>query len=204
LVANGNVSSAMDSLPRDVPYREPMQLFRNKGDRTFEEIADAAGLNDGLLQSRRGTAIGDVNNDGNLDVVVYNVGAPPSLFVNQTRNANHRVLLRLVGTKSNREAVGARVRVITPKITQIDEVRAGGSYLSTNDPRLHFGLGAEALIAKIEIDWPSGAKEELKTVAADAIYTITEGQGITGTVKLPVPAIPSVVVAPAEKETRPN
>ena len=204
LVANGNVSSAIDTLPRDVPYREPMQLFLNKSDRTFEEVANAAGLNDGPLQSRRGTAIGDVNNDGNLDVVVYNVGAPPSLFINRTRNANHRVLLRLVGKKSNREAIGARVSVMTSKMTQIDEVRAGGSYLSSNDPRLHFGLGMDAVIEKIEIDWPSGAKEELKSVAADAIYTITEGKGITGTVKLSAPAAGSAAASAPEKEAHPN
>lgn len=187
LMANGNVSTAVEALPHDMPYREPIQLFRNKGDHTFEEIGDAARLNDGTLQSRRGTAFGDVNNDGNVDVVVYNVGAPPSLFLNQTRNGNHRVLLRLVGTKSNRAAIGARVTIYTPKMAQIDEVRGGGSYLSSNDQRLHFGLGAADTIQTIEIWWPSGAKEELKSVAADAIYTITEGKGITGTIKLPAP-----------------
>lgn len=186
-VANGNVAQSVETLPHDLPYREPIQLFHNKENATFEEIGDAAGLNDGTLQSRRGTAFGDINNDGNVDVVVYNIGAPPSLFLNQTHNGNHRVLLRLVGTKSNRAAIGARVTVYTPKLTQIDEVRGGGSYLSSNDQRLHFGLGAEGTIQKIEIAWPSGAKEALKNVAADAIYTITEGKGITGTIKLPAP-----------------
>jgi enediyne biosynthesis protein E4 len=189
-VANGNVAPAVETLPRDLPYREPLQLFHNKGDHTFEEIADAAGLNDGPLQSRRGAAFGDINNDGNVDVVVYNVGAPPSLFLNETRNANHRVLFRLVGTKSNRAAIGARVTVYTSKTAQIDEVRGGGSYLSSSDQRLHFGLGSDVTMNQIQIQWPSGLKEELKNIPADAIYTIVEGKGITAAVKFP----------PAEKD----
>ena len=186
-VANGNVAPAVETLPNELKYREPVQLFRNKGDHTFDEIADAAGLNDGPLQSRRGAAFGDINNDGNVDAVVYSVGGPPSLFINQTRNANHRVLFRLVGTKSNRAAIGARVTVYTAKMTQIDEVRGGGGYLSSNDQRLHFGLGSEATMKRIEIQWPSGLKEELKDMAGDAIYTIVEGKGISNTVKLPAP-----------------
>jgi hypothetical protein len=186
LVANGNVSPVVDELPNDLKYHEPLQLFRNQGDRTFAEIADASGLNDGPMQSRRGTAFGDINNDGNIDVVVYNVGAPPSVFLNESKNTNHRVLFRLVGTKSNKAAIGARVTVTTGKTSQIDEVRAGGSYLSTNDVRLHFGLGAESIMKKIEIDWPSGLREELKNIPADAIYTIEEGHGIQNTIKLPL------------------
>jgi hypothetical protein len=190
-VANGNVTPIVDTLPNDLKYREPIQFYRNQGDKTFAEMADAVGLNDGPLQSRRGTAFGDINNDGNVDVVVYNVGGPPSLFLNETKNANHRVLFRLVGTKSNKEAIGARVTVVTSKVSLIDEVRAGGSYLSTNDVRLHFGLGPEATMKKVQIQWPSGLKEELKNISADAIYTIVEGQGIQNTIKLPPPGTPS-------------
>ena len=112
-MANGNFSSLMDTLPGEVRYAEPIQLFRNLGDRTFGDVSDAAGLNQGQLKSRRGTAFGDINNDGNLDVVVFNVGEPPSLFINETVNSNHRVLFRLIGTKSNRAAVGARLAVTT-------------------------------------------------------------------------------------------
>lgn len=184
-IANGNVTPLVENLPGENPYREPVQLFRNRGNGTFDEMADSAGLNDGPLQSRRGAAFGDITNDGNIDVVVYNEGGPPSLFLNETRNANHRVEFRLIGTKSNREAVGARMTVYTSKLTQIDEVRAGGSYLSSSDPRLHFGLGADANMRKIEIRWPSGLNETLENVAGDAIYTVTEGKGITSTIKLP-------------------
>ena len=178
LIANGNFSSQMDKLETEVKYREPLQLFRNLDGRKFEEIADKAGLNNGPLQSRRGTAFGDINNDGNLDVVVFNAAGPPSLFINETHNANHRVLFRLMGTKSNRMAIGARVTVLTGKMAQIDEVRGGGGYNSSNDTRLHFGLGQAATMDKIEVRWPSGLKQEFQNVPADAIYEINEERGL--------------------------
>lgn len=185
-MANGNFSSLMDTLPGEVRYAEPIQLFRNLGDRTFTDVADGAGLNQGQLKSRRGTAFGDINNDGNLDVVVFNVGEPPSLFINETANSNHRVLFRLIGTKSNRAAVGARMTVTTPAMSQIDEVRAGGSYNSTNDWRLHFGLGSDTRMSKVEVLWPSGARQEFRDFPADKIYEITEGEA-----PKPIAALPN-------------
>lgn len=187
LVANGNFSSLLDSLPKEYKFAEPIQLFRNLGNLTFKEMADQAGLNNGPMHSRRGTAFGDINNDGNLDVVVFNVNAPPSVFLNETRNANHRALFRLVGTKSNREAVGARVVVTTSKMTQIDEVHAGGSYNSSSDSRLHFGLGGEASMKKVEVIWPSGGRQEFSDVPADEIYEIKEGEAIRKIAVLPRP-----------------
>jgi hypothetical protein len=187
LIANGNFSSLLDAVENEVKYREPLQLFRNLGNGTFEEIGDRAGLNDGPLRSRRGTAFGDVNNDGNLDVVVFNAAGPPSLFLNETRNANHRVLFRLIGTKSNRGAVGARVTVYTSSMTQIDEVRGGGSYNSTNDTRLHFGLGRDAMMSRVKVQWPSGLEQEFRNVTGDAIYEIVEGQTMKKALTLPPP-----------------
>ena len=187
IIANGNFTSLMDTISGEARFAEPLQLFRNLGDRTFEEIADSAGLNDGPLFSRRGTAFGDINNDGNLDMVVFNVGAPPSVFLNQTANGNHRVLFRLIGTKSNMMAIGARVRVTTPKMSQIDEVHGGGSYNSSDDTRLHFGLGSDAVMDKVEVSWPSGLKQEFTNVAADAIYEIKEGQAMRKVSTLPAP-----------------
>jgi hypothetical protein len=187
-IASGHVYPDVDTVPNNVKYREPLLLYRNKGDRTFEEIAGPAGLNDGPMYSRRGVAFGDINNDGNIDMVAFNVGAPPSLFLNETKNSNHRVLFKLVGTKSNRGAVGARITVTLATRSQIEEVKAGSSYLSTSDPRLHFGLAGDSVMDKVEIRWPNGNIEALKNVPADAIYTVVEGQGITGTIKLPPPA----------------
>ncbi len=187
LIANGNFSSSMDALPNEARFAEPLQLFRNFGNRMFDDISDSAGLNDLRLQSRRGTALGDINNDGNLDAVVFNVNAPPSLFINETANSNHRVLFRLVGTKSNRAAIGARVVVITQEMTQIDEVRAGGSYNSTSDSRLHFGLGKDVTMKKVQVRWPSGLNQEFEDLPADAIYEITERQAIKKKSALPGP-----------------
>ncbi len=186
-MVSGNFSTLLDPLPNEPRFGEPIQLFRNRGDRTFSEIADSSGLNDGPMKSRRGTAFGDINNDGNLDVVVFNVGGPPSLFLNETDNGNHRVLIRLVGVKSNRAAIGARVIVTTANMTQTDEVRAGSSYLSTSDSRLHFGLGSNAVMKKIEVRWPSGLVQEFHDVKADAIYEVIEGQVIQKTAALPSP-----------------
>jgi len=161
-----------------VKYREPLQLFRNTGERNFEEISDKAGLNDGSLQSRRGIALGDIDNDGNLDFVVFNAAGPQSLFLNQTPNWNHRVQFRLVGTKSNRMGIGARVTVTAGMMSQVDEVRGGGGYNSSSDTRLHFGLGEAATINKIEVRWPSGRTQVFHDASADAIYEINEERGL--------------------------
>jgi enediyne biosynthesis protein E4 len=178
LIANGNFSSLTEVLENEARFREPLQLFRNVQGRSFEEVGDGAKLNSGPLQSRRGTAFGDINNDGNLDFVVFNVNGSPSLFINDSHSASHWVLFRLVGSKSNRMAIGARVSVESGGMTQIDEVRGGGGYNSSNDTRLHFGLGKNANIHKIEVRWPSGLRQEFKDVAADAIYEISEGKVI--------------------------
>ena len=187
LVANGNFSSLMDTLPKEVRFAEAIQLFRNRGNLTFEEIADQAGLNSGQLYSRRGTAFGDINNDGQLDVVIFNAGAPPSVLLNETRNSNHRVLFRLIGTKTNRAAIGARVSIKTSKMTQVDEVHAGGSYNSTSDTRLHFGLGSATIIDKMQVFWPSGLRQEFNDITGDAIYELKEGESLRMTKQLPTP-----------------
>jgi hypothetical protein len=106
------------------------------------------------------------------------------LVLNEGGNHNHRVLFKLIGTKSNKMAIGAKVTVTAAKLVQTAEVRAGGSYLSSNDPRLHFGLAAEAKMNEVMIRWPSGDKEVLKDVPADFIYTVVEGKGITDKVAL--------------------
>jgi hypothetical protein len=113
------------------------------------------------------------------------VGAPPSLLINRTETQNHRVLFKLVGTKSNRAAIGARVNVKTGTLVQFSEVRGGASYLSQNDLRLHFGLGSYQVMTEITIRWPNGQSETLHNLPADFIYTIREGQGVAEKVSLP-------------------
>jgi hypothetical protein len=187
-VANGHVYPQVDAIPSGVKYRQPMQLFRNLRDGTFEDISAASGLTQIPLACRRGAAFGDVNNDGNLDTAILNVGEPPTLLINRSKNSNHRVLFKLIGTKSNRAAIGARVTIVAGGVRQFSEVRAGGSYLSQNDLRQHFGLGAATKIDSVEIRWPSGKVETLENLAADAIYTIVEGSGIRSTTPFPPPA----------------
>jgi hypothetical protein len=177
-VANGHVYPQMDAVKGSAAYAEPMLLHRNLRNRTFEEVSKAAGIADMPLKSRRGAAFGDIANDGNIDIVVLNVGEPPSLLLNSNKNSNHRELFHLVGTKSNRAAIGARVTIKSSGVTQFDEVRGGGSYLSQNDLRLHFGLGSATKIDSVEVRWPSGKTESFKDVAGDKIYTIVEGRGI--------------------------
>ncbi|MGA9041707.1 MAG: CRTAC1 family protein [Terriglobales bacterium] len=182
-VANGHVYPQMDTIPGGTHYRQPMLLSRNKRDGTFEDVSRV--LADIPDASRRGAAFGDLNNDGNVDVVVLNIDGPPSLLLNLGGNRNHRVLFRLVGTKSNKMAIGARVKVTAGKLVQIGEVESGGSYLSQNDPRLHFGLGTEPRMDQVEIRWPNGNMEMLKDVPPDFIYTIVEGEGIKDKTALP-------------------
>jgi hypothetical protein len=176
-MASGNFSTLLDGVPGEPPFVEPIELFLNQTNGTFREVAAVTGLNAGPLKSRRGTALGDVNNDGRLDILVFNVGAPPSLFLNETTNDNHWITLRLVGTKSNRMAIGARVTVTAGNARQTDEVRAGGSYLSTSDPRLHFGLGAAATFDLIEVHWPSGLLEQFPGGFGNRFVSLVEGSG---------------------------
>jgi hypothetical protein len=168
----------MDTVKGSAAYAEPMLLHRNLRNGTFEEVSKEAGLADMPLKSRRGAAFGDIANNGNIDIVVLNVGEPPSLLFNTNKIANHRVIFRLVGSKSNRAAIGARVTIHAGGMTQFDEVRGGGSYLSQNDLRLHFGLGSATRIDSVEVRWPSGKVETLKDVPASKIYTIVEEHGI--------------------------
>src|SRR2546430_740170 len=185
-VANGHVYPQVDSIPGGARYKESMLLFRNNRDGTFEDVSTV--LSAIPAASRRGAAFGDINNDGNVDIVIVNVGEPPSLLLNQGGNNNHRVLFKLVGVKSNKSAIGARVTVTTATSAQFNEVRGGGSYLSQNDPRLHFGLGPDSKMTQVEIRWPNGKIETLRDLPADFIYTMVEGQGITNRNALPAAA----------------
>jgi len=182
-VASGHVYPQVDTIAGGTPYRQPMLLFRNHRDGTFDDVSQA--LATMPPQSRRGAAFGDINNDGNVDIVVLNVGEPPSLLLNRNDNPNHRVLFKLVGMKSNKAAIGARVTVKAGTLTQFSEVRGGSSYLSQNDLRLHFGVGANEKMSQAIIRWPNGETETLRDLPADFIYTVVEGEGIKDKVALP-------------------
>ena len=131
-------------------------------------------------EAARGAAFGDFDNDGAVDVLVNNVNDPPSLYRLVT-HGNHWITLRLVGTRSNRSAIGARVRVLVPGRRLEDEVRGGGSYISQNDLRVHFGLAQATRVEAVLVRWPSGLVERWSDVAADQFLTLTEGQGKTAT-----------------------
>jgi enediyne biosynthesis protein E4 len=182
-IANGHVYPQMDLVPGSAHYREPMQMFRNMRDGTFEDVSEI--LSAFPVASRRGAAFGDLRNDGNVDIVVSDIDGPPALLLNLGGSRNHRVLFNLRGTRSNKMAIGARITVIAGKLVQFDEVRAGSSYLSQNDTRLHFGLGAAAEINEVKIRWPTGNTEVLRDLPADFNYTIFEGEGIRTRTALP-------------------
>jgi enediyne biosynthesis protein E4 len=175
---NGHVYPQMDYIKGAAGYKQPVLLYRNNRDRTFEDITALSGLDKLPPASRRGAAFGDLNNDGKIDILMLNVGQPPTLLLNRTRTSNHAVLFKLIGTKSNKAAIGARVSVTAGGVVQFTEVRSGTSYLSQNDLRLHFGLGKETTMDTVEVSWPSGKKEIYKDLASDFIYTITEGTGV--------------------------
>ena len=187
LVANGHVYPQVDSANLGVTYKQPLLLHRNNRDGTFDDVTAQSGLSALPLKSRRGAAFGDIFNTGNIDVVLLNIGEPPSLLLNTNHDGNHRVLFHLIGTKSNRAAIGARVTILCNAVQQFSEVRGGASYLSQNDLRLHFGLGTSTIIDSVEVRWPSGATEKFQNLAADAIYTIVEGAGIKDRAKFASP-----------------
>jgi enediyne biosynthesis protein E4 len=186
-VACGHVYPQMDHAQGSAPYRESMLLYRNNRDGTFEDVSARAGLAKIPPASRRGAAFGDVFDTGNVDIVVLNVGEPPTFLLNTAKNTNHRVLFQLEGTRSNRAAIGARIMVKTGGVSQLSEVRGGASYLSQNDLRLHFGLGGESKMDTVEIRWPGGNVERVKNLAADFIYRIVEGKGVQSAKPLPPP-----------------
>jgi len=198
-VAHGHVYPQMDVIKGGAPFKEPVQLFRNNRNRTFTDITAQSGLDKLPPASRRGVAFADVNNDGKVDILILNLAGPPTLLINRTENSGHAALFKLIGTKSNRAAVGGRIAVTAGGLTQINEVRSGGSYLSQNDLRLHFGLGKETSMTTVEVTWPNGGKQSFRDLPADSIYTIVEGKGITDRKPFSSSAQPLAISRPSGK-----
>jgi hypothetical protein len=173
--ANGHVYPELERAALGLTYREPRALFRNLGNGKFSDVSAQAGPAVTEPSSSRGVAFGDFDNDGAVDILINNMNAPPTLLRCDRRTTNHWLTVKVIGVKSNRSGIGARLRCTTGDHSQVDEVRSGGSYLSQNDLRVHFGLGATVKVDKLEIDWPSGTKDVLRDLLCDRILTVKEG-----------------------------
>ena len=195
LLVNGHVYPEVDSQHLGSTFQEPRVLYHNNGNGTFTDISADAGPGITAMNSSRGLAIGDLWNDGRLSAVISNMNGPPSLLVNDARNANHWIAFRLVGTpiplvpqlgahRSSRDAIGGRITMKAGSRLFVDEVRSGSSYDSNNDMRVHFGLGSATKLDSVEVRWPSGLIEQFDKLAVDKIHTLKEGFGI------PVPDAP--------------
>ena len=173
----GNVYAEVERVNPRFPYRGPCVLFRNRGNGSFERIREGAGADLNRLRVSRGCAFGDFDNDGDLDILIMNQHEPPTLLRNDVPGGYHWLKIYLQGTKSNRSAIGARVTVRYGGKVQVQEVLSQASYMSANDPRLHFGLGT-ATAADVEIRWPAGGVERFSAQAVDRLMTVQEGKGI--------------------------
>jgi hypothetical protein len=177
LLVNGHVYPEVDRQHLGSDYQEPRILYRNLGNGKFEDISATAGPAISEARSGRGLAVGDLWNDGRMSAVVSNMNAPVSLLVNRVRSGNHWIALKTVGTKSNRDGIGAKISVRTGERVMVDEVRSGSSYDSSNDLRVHFGLGDSTRLDWVEVRWPSGLTERFSVATVDAIQTLKEGTG---------------------------
>jgi len=178
VVARSDVLDTIDAISRHFHYAEPNSVFRNLGNGQFEDVSATAGADFTRPEPHRGLAYGDLDNDGRMDLVVTALGAPVSVFRNVTEMRNHWILLKLVGTKSNRMGIGAQIRITTDDGRKLyNDVTTSTGYSASSDPRVHFGLGSSRVIREIEIRWPSGTRQLLHDVAADRVMEVTEPGG---------------------------
>ena len=174
MLVNGHVFPEVDRLKIDIHNAQRGIVYRNTGHGTFDEVSESAGP--GILERHvsRGAAFGDFDNDGAIEIAINNQNEPPAFLKNFQRAPGNWVLLKLEGTRSNRSAIGAQVRLTAGGRAQINEVRSGGSYLSQNDLRLHFGLASATAIDSVEILWPSGKKQVERGLAVNRVIAIRE------------------------------
>ncbi len=177
LLVNGHVYPEVDSQHLGSNFQEPKILYHNNGNGTFTDISAHTGPGITAVSSARGLAVGDLWNDGRMSAVISNMNAPPMLLVNDVHNGNHWIALHTIGSKSNRDGIGAKITVKAGTRTFVDEVRSGSSYISNNDMRLHFDLGATTKIDWVQVRWPSGLVERFENLPVDASYILKEGSG---------------------------
>jgi hypothetical protein len=177
-IANGHVYAQIADRHLHVRYKQPKLLYRNLGNGRFADVSAAAGPAIQAENLGRGCAFGDLDNDGDVDIVINNLDGPPTVLRNDGGNRNNWILIKCVGTRSNRSGIGTRVTVTCGDRKQIDEVMSGSSYYSHNDLRLHFGLGRATAVELLELAWPSGAKESLRDLAANQLHVCQEGKGV--------------------------
>jgi enediyne biosynthesis protein E4 len=175
--ANGHVYPEVEKFHLGSEFKEPRILYRNNGNGTFLDVSASAGPGITAASSARGLAVGDLWNDGRLSVVINNMNAEPSLLVNSVRSANHWIAFKTLGTRSNRDGIGAKIIVITGKRQMIAEVRSGSSYVSQSDIRVHVGLGSTTKVDSVEVRWPSGLVEHYDDPPIDTVDTLKEGSG---------------------------
>jgi len=175
LYVNGHVYPEINGTNVPIHYKQPKVLYENLGNGKFRDVSASAGPGITNVMSARGCAFGDFDNDGLIDVLVNPVNATPQLLHCVSRTGNNWITLKLVGSKSNRSAIGARVHCVTGDHQQIDEVRSGGSFYSQNDLRIHFGLAKASRIDKLEIYWPSGQVDHFVDVSVNQILKVVEG-----------------------------
>jgi len=184
IAVSGHVYPQVDSLPSGGGYREPKLLNLNEKNGTFCDASEEAGPALKERRVSRGLAIGDLFNDGNMDIVIGDIDGAPMLLRNRGIPGRHWASFELSGTKGNRLALNGRISIVAGGVTQTDEIHSGGSYLSQNDLRIHFGLGASEKIQSVTIHWPSGRVETLNNLAVDKYYSVLEGQGIVPSEKI--------------------
>jgi hypothetical protein len=178
VLANGHVYPEVDKFHLSSGYMEPRVLYHNNGNGTFTDVSAGAGPGFNTVSSARGLAVGDFWNDGRMSVLINNVYDKPSLLVNAAHYNNHWVTFKTEGTRSNRDGIGAKIRVKAGRRTLVDEVRSGSSYISQNDLRVHFGLGGASKIDGVEVRWPSGLVEHFDNLKVDAIHLLKESSGV--------------------------
>jgi enediyne biosynthesis protein E4 len=178
VVARGNVMDNIEEISQHFHYAEPNSVFRSVGNGRFEDVSATAGADFLRAAAYRGLAYGDLDNDGRIDLVVTALGSPVRVFRNVTDTHNHWIILKLVGTKSNRMGIGAQIRITADDgRTQYDEVTTTSGYAGSSDPRVHFGLGKSRNVREIEIRWPSGTRQVLHDVIGDRLVVVSEPDG---------------------------